>query len=1284
MKAYKYISIMLTVLAFSACKDELESSGVAGRPGYLTFDVTEGRSWAENGNTRGGAEAPILMDCSLDGEPLYLHTTVQPSSSVEVQQEINIGDDQADTRGVRYTEDVFSVSSNGSPKISNFGVYGRTQDGSVTIFNYAQISPTTTETKDGGVSYDWNVKEDDTMFKDWGSGQADFYGYAPYFANPSTANGLSMALNSQGVPELMYEVPADVTKQLDILTAKQTGVEKNSNGTVVKLPFDHVMSAIKFKFTKGKEADGDPKKDYTWNDGVNTYNITINTIHINNVYKKGSWTVGDNPYNGGTWTVDTSAGTASFAYSPSKNLQGETGSEVELNPDNEGNVFMMLPQTVPSDATISLDCTMTNTSDNSDVKTATLTATLKKWNYDSSGNSTTKESTAMEWLPGYTYNYTISMSDIEYVFDFDTAQDYNATTPSANASATDPLNYTNVSYYGYDSYPLMIRSYKLDSKGVKEEVNWTVKHEIQEVDGDPESQTGTALSTIEVAGLPDWIKLFEAPNDVKGTEVTSAMHTGAKDNSTDRQFRLEIRTIEEPVIDLSLYNYDQTAKWASRNTANCYIVAAPGTYRIPLVYGNAISKGVDKKETYWTKEAIADPNIQQDPSSNYLYKLVNHSGTPISSPYINEVVGNSSIVKNSGEGRLVWEEVDGLIKDVQLDFTDYDDYPGAAQGYLQFTIDPEKFNYGNAVVGVRPQNSTEYYWSWHIWITDPTDFLKTTEVDIKDTHKANFAGQNVGWVSAQSTQPAKKRNSKVKLVQDETQRELELDVEQLRSNAFTPYLTNTLYQWGRKDPMKGIDSNSHDGQDTGTPRYNESPAYANAAGTQPTVATMIQHPNTIYGVSRGDLYSKSYTNLWGTNCNKKKLTYTYYGKTIYDPCPVGFCVPPSKSFSKLNKRYRTARTGLFARDERSGFVELSGNMPSPIMCEYRLAGGAGSVYFPVAGIRSYDGIYSLTASGYYGGSHATAYYQSASPYSEDENWGMRLDVYTGALLADTHVGNFKPDHNSAGAVRPVVYYGETPEEESPDPYLEEPLTFTATSDGTITWTGNVALANRKSLIYSHYSSDGSKNGEPTTLSYGSTITVSTGDVVLFYVNMDDDDDDVDITYAGSSYSFHHHFELDGTFEVSGNIMSLISEDYETLTTIYNDYTFNGLFENCGSHLTSVENLRMPATTLQKGCYYRMFYGCTAITRAPELPAETLATYCYHQMFSGCSSLNYIKALFTSDLGETESTYKKYTHNWVNGVSSTGTFVRNPNIPQANLSIGTAHGVPSGWTVSPSY
>jgi hypothetical protein len=85
----------------------------------------------------------------------------------------------------------------------------------------------------------------------------------------------------------------------------------------------------------------------------------------------------------------------------------------------------------------------------------------------------------------------------------------------------------------------------------------------------------------------------------------------------------------------------------------------------------------------------------------------------------------------------------------------------------------------------------------------------------------------------------------------------------------------------------------------------------------------------------------------------------------------------------------------------------------------------------------------------------------------------------------------------------------------------------------------------------------------------------------------------------------------------------------------------------------------------------MFRGCTNLTTAPELPATTLADSCYYAMFRGCSKLNYIKMLAT-DI----STYS-CLNNWVNGVSSTGIFIKNPAM--TILPTG-ASGIPSGWTV----
>jgi hypothetical protein len=59
------------------------------------------------------------------------------------------------------------------------------------------------------------------------------------------------------------------------------------------------------------------------------------------------------------------------------------------------------------------------------------------------------------------------------------------------------------------------------------------------------------------------------------------------------------------------------------------------------------------------------------------------------------------------------------------------------------------------------------------------------------------------------------------------------------------------------------------------------------------------------------------------------------------------------------------------------------------------------------------------------------------------------------------------------------------------------------------------------------------------------------------------------------------------------------------------------------------------------------------------------------MFNGCTNLNYIKALFTT----TPST--SYTWNWVQGVASTGTFVKSTSATWTTTGV---NGIPTGWTV----
>ena len=121
------------------------------------------------------------------------------------------------------------------------------------------------------------------------------------------------------------------------------------------------------------------------------------------------------------------------------------------------------------------------------------------------------------------------------------------------------------------------------------------------------------------------------------------------------------------------------------------------------------------------------------------------------------------------------------------------------------------------------------------------------------------------------------------------------------------------------------------------------------------------------------------------------------------------------------------------------------------------------------------------------------------------------------------------------------------------------------------------------------------------------------------------------------------------------------------TTLAN-YCYYYMFDGCSSLTTPPV---LPATTLVQGCYNGMFYSCSSLTTAPELPATTLAQRCYYYMFYGCSRLNYIKCLAT------DISASNCTSNWVNGVSATGTFVKDPTM--SSWTSGN-NGIHSGWTV----
>ena len=131
--------------------------------------------------------------------------------------------------------------------------------------------------------------------------------------------------------------------------------------------------------------------------------------------------------------------------------------------------------------------------------------------------------------------------------------------------------------------------------------------------------------------------------------------------------------------------------------------------------------------------------------------------------------------------------------------------------------------------------------------------------------------------------------------------------------------------------------------------------------------------------------------------------------------------------------------------------------------------------------------------------------------------------------------------------------------------------------------------------------------------------------------------------------------------------SLTSMPNLPVTTMKN-YCYQQMFQGC-TNLTSISEL--PAEILADGCYSDMFKNCTNLVTPPELPATELKLHCYRNMFQGCSKLNEVNVGFT-DWDDSLSS----TLNWLDGVSSSGTFYKSPYLSD----IRGASNIPVDWDV----
>ena len=191
-------------------------------------------------------------------------------------------------------------------------------------------------------------------------------------------------------------------------------------------------------------------------------------------------------------------------------------------------------------------------------------------------------------------------------------------------------------------------------------------------------------------------------------QLTATLGTDIVDLLAQRNTELKEAT---PLGNSSTYYNlsNATGAAAVQNTANCYVISAPGYYMIPLVYGNAIKNGQTNSSAY-ISSAPTTLLYFGSPAKNtdvVLHNFVDHQSKPITSPWIEKT--NSGAYNGIDGAEVTWSDESNLVELANSPI--YHDASGNA--FVRFEVKKDNLKSGNAVISVKKGTTT--LWSWHLW-----------------------------------------------------------------------------------------------------------------------------------------------------------------------------------------------------------------------------------------------------------------------------------------------------------------------------------------------------------------------------------------------------------------------------------------------------------------------------------------------------------------------------------------------------------------------------------------
>ncbi len=725
--------------------------------------------------------------------------------------------------------------------------------------------------------------------------------YAVYPESTNGSNGIKFTKpNGTAAPSIEFTVNTDVRKQVDLMTACSGNVQYATRFQAPRtnLQFRHALTAIRFAVGQNL-----------------SFNKTIKDITLKNVLIKSKYTLSNKlDGTGAAWdhSGNTGRGDVTLSdvnYKTNENANSIVRDRSKYNNSNETNLtklddnytFYMIPQDL--DNKVTAEVLFTDGSK--------ITVPLKG-----------------SWKAGTTRTYKLSEKNSSWTYTI------TATDPNAVAYNATQANYK-------------IESYR-EVNGTKQSVAWKVVG--YSVDN------GNTWSTTK----PSWLKSLSKEQGDGGTvdeQGTATLGTDIVDLVAERNKTLQnaapLGTATAP------YNLSNaTGAAAVQNTANSYLISAPGHYMIPLVYGNAIKNGQTNSSAYQ----------KGSEANNTLKNFVDQEGYAITDPWIEKT--NNGANRGIDLAWTIWSDEKDLVK-----LASNNGLYRAADGnlYIKFEVTKENIKSGNAVVAVRRSWQTQRQeqrqqgrkkvwvtvtethqqtlWSWHLWFA-PKNALDKITVTNKQGNKYDFTNEALGWkpTAWKGTSYSTPRTVKVKVEQTQGNNGVkQYAVITITQKPATTSRTGytTLYQWGRKDAFPGTTATLA----VNTINWN--------AGSEMYMQTILQNPQNYFTAGyKGNVldaatgFAKYYTfyNLWSMNNTsayaENQANSQTVVKTIYDPSPVGFSVPANDAFTGFTENgLNGGRMNVDGTDNAQTFNNNFGHN------FWTNSSKTETIFFPAAGFR---------------------------------------------------------------------------------------------------------------------------------------------------------------------------------------------------------------------------------------------------------------------------------------------------------------------------------------------